>query len=207
MTDHFAVLGEARRPALEAEALKARFLRQSTEVHPDRFHGAAEAERLESERLYSGLNSAYQVLREHRTRLLHLLELESGARPRDVQRIPAGTMDLFVEVGQTCRAADAFLERRGSVTSPMLKVQLFREGLDWTAKLTALQARVNARAAALESELVGMNAVWEAAPPVGSPERPGSLPLVRLEEVYRVFSYIARWTEQIQERLVRLASV
>ena len=207
MTDHFAALGEARRPALEAEALKARFLRQSTEVHPDRFHGSAEGERLEAERRYTSLNTAYQALREHRTRLLHLLELESGARPRDVQRIPAGTMDLFVEVGQTCREADVFLGRRGAVTSPMLKVQLFRQGLEWTAKLTALQGRVNAQAAALESELSGMNTAWETAPPVGSPERAGRLPLARLEEVYRVFSYIARWTEQIQERLVQLASV
>jgi hypothetical protein len=41
-------------------------------------------------------------------RLLHLLELELGSRPRDVQRIPSGTMDLFVEVGQVCHEVDRF---------------------------------------------------------------------------------------------------
>jgi len=207
MTDCFAALGEARRPALDLEALKARFLRQSAEVHPDRFHGASEEGRREAEQRYSELNTAYQTLRESRSRLLHLLELESGARPRDVQRIPPGTMDLFVEVGQTCRDADAFLARRGSVTSPMLKVQLFREGLEWGTKLRDLQGRVNGKAALLEAELEAMAAAWQAAPAPGSADRAAALPLVRLEEVYRVFSYIARWTAQIQERLVQLASV
>lgn len=207
MTDPFATLAEPRRPAPDLEELKSRFLRLSAEAHPDRFHGAAETERREAERHYADLNAAYQALREPRSRLLHLLELESGARPRDVQRIPPGTMELFVEVGQTCRDVDAYLARRGAVTSPMLKVQLFQQGLEWGAKLKALQERVHARAASLEEELAGMNAVWAAAPSVGSPERAGRLPLARLEEVYRVLSYVARWTEQIQERVVQLASL
>ena len=35
--------------------------------------------------------------------------------------------------------------------------------------------------------------------------RAAALPLERLEQVCRVFSYMARWTEQIQERLVQLS--
>ena len=207
MTDHFAALAEERRPAPDLGELKSRFLRLSAEAHPDRFHGASGEAREAVERRYANLNAAYQILREHRSRLLHLLELESGARPRDVQRIPPGTMDLFVEVGQICRDVDGYLARRGTVTSPMLKVQLFQQGLEWSVKLKALQERIQAKAVALEQELAGMNAAWQTAPAVGSPDRAGQLPLARLEEVYRVFSYIARWTEQIQERVVQLASV
>ena len=40
---------------------------------------------------------------------------------------------------------------------------------------------------------------------MGAPERAPALPLKRLEQVYRVFSYVSRWTDQLQERLVRLA--
>jgi len=39
-----------------------------------------------------------------------------------------------------------------------------------------------------------MNASW-----------PGIKPLDRLEQIYRVFGYMARWTAQIQERLVQLS--
>ncbi len=206
MTDCFAALGEARRPWLDLDRLKATFLKRSSEVHPDRFHGLPEAELAVAGTRYSDFNTAYQTLREPRTRLLHLLELESGARPRDVQRIPPGTMDLFTDVGQTCRDLDGFLARRGAVTSPMLKVKLFQEGLEWVERVQAIQAKVRARAAELETELQALNRKWDEAPPVGSPARAGALPLTRIEEIYRVLSYVARWTEQIQERLVQLAA-
>lgn len=207
MSDCFAVLGEDRLPAPDVEGLKSRFLRQSAEFHPDRFHAASAEERQAAERRYADLNTAFQTVREHRGRLLHLLELETGGKPKDVQRIPPGTMDLFVEVGQTCRDVDQFLARRAAVTSPMLKVQLFQQGLEWGTRLRALQEKIHAQAAGLEGELAGMNDLWRSAPAPGTPERASRLPLVRLEEIYRVFSYIARWTEQVQERVVQLASI
>ncbi len=51
-----------------------------------------------------------------------------------------------------------------------------------------------------------MNSAWESAPPIGLPQRTTALPLERLEQIYRVFSYIARWSEQIQERNLQLAA-
>lgn len=199
-------MGELRRPGLDAEALRGRFVELSSTLHPDRCHESADTVRDEAGRTYAALNEAYQLLREPRTRLLHLLELEMGAKPRDIQRIPAGTMDLFVEVGQLCRDVDGFLQERSQVTSPMLKVRLFTEGMGWVEKLKALQGKVSAKGAELEQELEAMNAIWRAAPALGSPERQAALPLGRLEEIYRVLSYVGRWSGQIQERLVQLAS-
>ena len=206
MSDSFSLFNEPRRPWLDAEALKAKFLPLSSEVHPDRFHSASEAEKQQATARYSELNAAYNTLREPRDRLLHLLELELGAKPSDIQRIPPGTMDLFVEVGQLCRDVDSFFAQRGNVTSPLLKVQMFERGMEWTDQLQALQQRINAKRDELTGELQQMNAVWESAPAIGSPERIAALPLERLEQVYRVFSYIARWSEQIQERNVQLAT-
>src|SRR6186713_3268751 len=108
MTDSFALLSELRRPWIDAEALKQKFLPLSSAVHPDRTHNAPEAEQQEANQRYAELNAAYNKLREPRDRLLHLLELEQGTKPSDIQRIPPGTMDLFVEVGQLCRDVDAF---------------------------------------------------------------------------------------------------
>jgi len=205
MTDNFALLDEPRRPWLDAEALKQKFVQLSSGTHPDRFHSAPEAERQQATQRYADVNAGYNVLREPRDRLLHLIELELGARPKDVQRIPPGTMDLFVEVGQLCRDVDGFLAERAKVTSPMLKVQMFERGMEWTEKLQQLLQRIHARRDELSAELRQMNAAWESAPAPGSPERSAALPLDRLEQIYRVFSYIARWSEQINERIVQLA--
>ena len=205
MIDQFALLKEPRHPWLDADELKQKFLPLSTAVHPDRVHNASEDEKTAANKRYAELNAAYNTLREPRDRLLHLLELELGERPKDIQRIPPGTMDLFVEVGQTCRDADAFIIEKGKVTSPLLKVQMFEKGMEWTDKLMALQQKINAKRAELLSELKSLNEVWDSAPAIGSPNRASALPLERLEQIYRIFSYVARWTEQIQERIVQLS--
>src|SRR4051812_33187546 len=98
MIDNFALLNEPRRPWVDPDALKTKFLALSSEVHPDRVHNAAEVEKQAANQRYSELNAAYNCLREPKDRLQHLLELELGAKPKDIQRIPAGTMDEFFEV-------------------------------------------------------------------------------------------------------------
>lgn len=206
MPDHFALLEEPRRPWLDTEALKDRFLRLSADLHPDRHHAAPAEEREACARRYTDLNSAYQTLRDARARALHLLELESGARPRDIQRIPPGTMDLFTAIGQACRDVDAYLAERRAVASPMLKVRLFQRGMEWVETLKGLQQQVQARQRDLEHQLRGLNPAWDTAPPVGSADRAAALPLDQLADTYRGLSYGARWSEQLQERLVQLAA-
>jgi curved DNA-binding protein CbpA len=205
MTDYFALLGEARRPWIEPEALKARFLELSTQVHPDRFHAAPPEEKERAGQRYTEVNTAWQCLSDPKERLRHLLELEMGGRLKDVQRIPPGTMDLFMEVGQVCRDTTAFLAERSKAVSPMLRVQMFERGLEWTEKLHQLQQKVNGLRETLSSELQGLNPVWASAPPVGAPGRAAALPLEQLEQIYRRLSYVSRWTEQLQEPLVQLA--
>ena len=205
MTDNFFLLNEPRLPWIDPNALKQKFFPLSAPFHPDRVHGGTDAEKLSANQRYAELNAAYNCLREPRERLLHLIELELGKKPSDIQKIPPGTMDLFVEVGQTCRDADAFLTEKSKVTSPLLKVQMFERGQEWSDKLNALQRKINAKREELSAELRDLNSVWQKAPALGSPHRVAALPLERLEQIYRVFSYIARWSEQIQERVVQLS--
>jgi DnaJ-domain-containing protein 1 len=205
MLDYFSLLNEPRLPWLDPDALKAKFLALSTESHPDRFHGAGDEEKREVNQRFADLNAAFNCLRDPKARLLHLLELESGGKPKDVQRIPPGTMDLFVEVGQICRDVDAFLAEKSKVTSPMLKVPMFEQAMEWTDKLKVLQQKVNLKRDALNAELQLLNPLWAAVPPTGDPARRQALPLERLEQTYRILSYIGRWTEQIQERSVLLS--
>lgn len=205
MDDAFLLLDEPRRPWLDTESLRQKFLALSSAVHPDRVHSAEAAAKETATVKYAALNAAYNVLKEPKDRLLLLLELESGAAPRDIQRIPPGTMDLFVDVGQTCREVDQFLTEKAAATSPMVKLKLFERGMDWTDRLGQLQQRINGKRDELFEELRQMNGLWEMAPAVGDGTRMSQLPLERLEQIYRVLSYVSRWTGQIQERVVQLA--
>jgi curved DNA-binding protein CbpA len=202
--DYFALLGQPRQPWLDPASLKAAFLEQSARLHPDRLQAGSAEEKSAATGRFAELNAAYNCLREPKERLLHLLELEWGAPPANVQSIPAGTMDLFMETGQVCRQTDQFLAAEGRASSPLLQVQRLVQNQEWTVRLQELQARIHLRRGQLLAELQEMNAAWSAAPPAPSPARAGTLPLRRLEEMARTLSYIARCGGQVQERLSQL---
>src|SRR5580704_14000879 len=116
--DYFALLGQPRQPWLDAHALKAAFLQQSARLHPDRVQAGNDVDQAAATDRFAELNGAYNCLREPKDRLLHLLELESGAPPANVQSVPADTLDLFMETGQVCRQTDQFLAARSRAASP-----------------------------------------------------------------------------------------
>jgi hypothetical protein len=200
MTDNFALLNEPRRPWLDADLLKQKFLAQSANLHPDKIHSASDAEKNVAAKRFAELNAAYNSLLEPKSRLLHLLELELGAKPKDIQMIPSALADLFAEVSMVCRSADGFLTERSKVTSPLLQVQLFERGQDWVEKLNVLQRTLNEPREKLTDELKTLDTKWISTDPILRKEI-----LPKLEELYRLFGYFNRWNNQIQERVVQLS--
>jgi curved DNA-binding protein CbpA len=203
MTDLFALLGEPRRPWIDADLLKEKFLARAAQLHPDRIHQAPEAERQAAGRQYSALNAAYNCLRDPGRRLQHLLELELGAKPGGVQNLPPGMMEFSMEVGRLCREADDLVKAKLSVNSPVLKVRLFEQSQSVTDSLNALRQSINGRLGELMAELKAMNPAWEAAQ--ATPAKHERLSLERLEEARCVLAYFSRWLEQIQERVLELS--
>lgn len=199
--DYFALLNEPRRPWLEPETLKSKFLALAAEAHPDKQRKAGEAEKLKANRHYAELNTAYHCLTEPKLRLLHLLELELGVKPGEVQQIPAALADLFAEVATVCRSTDNFLAEKNQVTSPLLQIQLFERAQEWVERLRALQTRLTRLYDQLVEELKSLDALWTSKSQ--SAERTALLN--RLEELYRLFGYFNRWNGQIQERIVQLS--
>ena len=199
MTDYFVLLNESRRPWLELDLLKQKHLALAASIHPDRIHNAGELEKAEANRHYAELNAAYNCLAEPKSRLRHLLELEFGAKPKDVQQIPAALADLFGEVATACRNADTFLAEKGKVISPLLQVQLFERAQEWIERLNSLQRKLNDWREQLTDRLRSLDEKWNAA---DATARRKILP--KLEELYRLFGYFNRWNSQIQERVVRL---
>jgi DnaJ-domain-containing protein 1 len=200
MMDNFALFNEPRCPWLDADLLKQKFLALSSNLHPDKIHSASDAVKNVAAKKFAKLNAAYNCLREPKSRLLHLLELELGAKPKDIQMIPSVLADLFAEVSMVCRSADGFLTERSKVTSPLLQVQLFERGQDWVEKLNVLQRKLNELREKLTEELKSFDAQWILADAVSRKEI-----LPKLEELYRLFGYFNRWNGQIQERVFQLS--
>ena len=203
MPDYFALLNEPRRPWLDPESLKQKFLALSATVHPDRVHSLGEAERAIAQERYVELNGAYNCLRTAKDRIRHLLELERGALPNDIQTIPSDLMDLSLEVGEACRAADALLLEKTKTTSPILRVQFFQRGHEWTERLSALARKIGARHDLLIDEVREIDAAWERAAAGSLADHAGLIR--RLEKLYPLFGYFTRWDAQVRERLVKLA--
>ncbi len=199
MTDYFVLLAETRRPWLDPEALKSNFLALAAKAHPDKKGQTNESETVVANQRYAELNAAYHCLAEPKLRLRHLLELELGTKPSDVQQIPPALADLFAEVATMCRNADAFLVEKSKITSPLLQVQLFERAQEWIEQLRTLQGRLTGLHSKLVEELKSLDAVWISR----SGER--AVLLNRLEELYRLFGYFNRWNGQIQERIVQLS--
>jgi curved DNA-binding protein CbpA len=198
MTDYFLLFNEPRRPWLEADLLKQKFLALSANLHPDRIHSASETDKVEATKKFTELNAAFNCLAEPKLRLLHLLELELGSKPKDIQQIPAALADLFAEVANSCRSADVFLAEKRQATSPLVQVQFFERGQDWVEKLNGLQRKLNELREKLTVELKSLDAQW-----ISADATTEILP--KLEELYRLFSYFNRWNGQIQERVVQLS--
>jgi curved DNA-binding protein CbpA len=200
VTDFFNLLNEPRRPWLDANLLKDKFLALSAETHPDKILSANENDKFVAAKKFAELNAAYNCLAEPKSRLLHLLELESGAKPKDIQQIPAALADLFAEVANSCRSADKFLAEKAKATSPLLQVQFFERGQEWIEKLNLLQRKLNELREQLMDRLKLLDEKWLAA---DTNSRRDLLP--KLEELYRLFGYFNRWNHQIQERVVQLS--
>jgi len=203
MTDYFALLKEQRRPWIDPELLKQKFLTLSSEVHPDRVHGAQESEKREAQEHYAELNTAYNCLREPKERLAHLLQLETGEKPKQVQNVPPDLMDAFMEVTNVCRGADGFLAEKAATTSPLLRLQLFERGQEWTEKLMALQKKINSWRDELISQLKAIDAEWQGDQDSESEEHGRLLGL--LGKHSQLLGYFGRWSAQIQERIVQLS--
>jgi DnaJ-domain-containing protein 1 len=203
MTDAFATLGQPRRPWLDADQLKQAFLQRTAAVHPDRVRALQGVEQNQAQDQSASLNAAYQTLLDPKQRLQHLIQLEWGPRPAEVQEVPPELMDLFMEVGQLFRKVDAFLGQRAAVTSPLLRVQLFGQAQEWISGLQVLQSKVRKWQDSLVEQLKDADQRWHNQGVSDSSAREQFRGL--LEELCRRFSFCGRWLAQIQERVTQLS--
>jgi curved DNA-binding protein CbpA len=203
MTDFFALLDVPRRPWIEAKALKEKFLAMSAQVHPDRVHEAGDEQKRIAHEQFTQLNAAYGCLSEPRSRLQHLVELETGVKPSQVKEIAPGLMEMFQAVANICKQADMVIREKEGTSSPLLKARLFDRAERMRQELMELGRQVDTGRDALAAELKEVDRGW--LEPMSQEAVSRKSMLRQLDDIYRRYSYLNRWAEQIRERLLRLA--
>lgn len=201
MTDYFALLDAPRRPWLDPDDLKQRFLKLSAEMHPDRVHGSSDAERREAQERFTELNSAFHCLSRPRDLVRHLLELETGSKGEQLQSVPSELMEFFMKFSSICQATDAFLAEKSAAQSPLLQVQLFERGQEWSDKISEVQKQLEQWRQETQTELKRLDSDW----PASWNGQDRTATRARLEEIARTLGFIERWSSQLRERFVQLA--
>ena len=203
MEDHFARFTIPRRPWLDVEKLKQRFHELSTEVHPDQSKNDIVKSKAALEQEFAEVNAAYQSLSNTKTRVRHLIELELGQAPENVQSIPAEMTDWFMEIGSICRKVDAFLTKKEQQDSPMLQAALMGDGIALNDEVAEMHQKLQTELAKIDDSLKALNSDWERLDGVIDGRAP-MLPLAKLDALGQRLSFWVKWSAQLGERSSRL---
>ena len=203
MTDCFALLDLPRQPWLDPELLQNRFTALSARLHPDKVNASAKSDQVEANDRFADLNLAFQTLRETKSRLGHLIQLESGAAPAALEQVSNESANLFFQVSSLCREVDRFLEEKNKSVSPMMKAAHFAKALEWTDRLQAIQQVIQEKRSAVEESAHQLNDAWSADNESSAISKAEAVE--RLKEFYAKLGYFIRWNAQLQERIVQLA--
>jgi hypothetical protein len=90
-------------------------------------------------------------------------------------------MNVSLEVGGLCRQIDSFLTEKTAATSPLLKVQLFERGQEFSDQVAAMQARLTAAREDLVAALKEIDAQWQGGGRGGPSDRTELLPALEEE--------------------------
>ncbi len=189
--DFFALLGEPRRPWLDPEQVKETFHRLSRTEHPDQ-QPAEDAD-------FARLNQAQATLREPKTRLRHLLELEyPEIKLAGASSVPADLNGLFVPIHGLLAETTALLTKKAGVSSALAKSLLVREEFAAREKVETMLGQLDALLAATTEELQTFDSHWMTArlPEAGAV----------LHNFYQRFAYLSRWIDQLRECLFELGA-
>ena len=193
--DFFALLGEERRPWVDRDRVKETFHRLSREQHPDQ---QASGSTGEADAVFARLNAAQAALRDPKSRLRCLLEIEyPEVKVSGPASVPQTLAELFAPIHELLRDIDALLARKAAAPSALARALMAREelGLQQAAQ-ERLGELGTLHEQALE-ELQAFDARWEPRPPDAAGQ---------LLEFYHWFAYLSRWTDQLRERLFQLAA-
>jgi curved DNA-binding protein CbpA len=186
--DHFATLGQPRRPWLAPEELKETFHRATATTHPDVTgeHGAS-----------AELNAAFATLRDPSARLKHLLELEHPEILGRNSNVPAALAETFLRLATLRRAVDAFIEQQSAAASPLAQALHASERFTLQHDVEKEQRLLEASLARCLEQLQALDAAWAA-------RTPETIQLAAA--LQQELAYLAKWSWQLRECLFQLTA-
>jgi curved DNA-binding protein CbpA len=190
MTDHFSARSEPRRPWLDADALKEKFHRLASRHHPD----VSKPGGID----FTALNAAYQTLRDPKSRLRYLLELEFPEKLTAQQQPSGDIVEFFSLMGRHRADTDAFLARQAKAKSPLEQALLAGEKNERTEAAEKTLALLVQKQDDCLTQLQFIDSVWDY-------EKADSA--TALLDIYQGISYFGKWIEQVREDLAKLAMV
>ena len=137
MTDHFALLGAARRPWLDSEELKEKYFALSRTAEPS-----------------AELNEAFRVLSDPKLRLQHLLKLE-GVDLAAGRAVPPAVAEVFWNTGALLRETQRWHLRQVAATSTLARALLQPEREKLADRLEHLERQLRSM---YDAELAGLRA-------------------------------------------------
>jgi curved DNA-binding protein CbpA len=186
MTDHFELLDQPRSPWLDPEKLKQAFYAKSLREHPD----ARADQSGNSDDGFAQLNEAYQVLRDPKRRLQHLLALAGQSAAGKASAIPPDLEELFPRVAGLTREADVVTQKTGAASSALSLSLIQPELLRIRADVEEMLMRLRELYGAAEGELRTRDCNATSS----------------LQDLYLRFSYLGRWIAELEEKKLRLAT-
>ena len=187
MTDYFALLGQRRSPWLDPEELKQAFHARSLLGHPDvqsEDHDARKAEGA-----FAELNEAYQVLRDPKRRLHHLLTLEGSAVNAQAAAIPTDLEALFPKIAELTQTADALAQRLAATANNLVRTLARPELTQTKVRLEETLTTLTQLHDSALTELKATRETWSADD---------------VRNLYFRFSYLTRWMTQLKEKQLQL---
>lgn len=190
MTDYFALLDQPRAPWLDPAGLKEAYHRKTLQTHPDT--GGAD----NTESGFAELNEAFQILRDPKRRLHHLLELEGRAPSSSGLTVPQELQDLFPAIGALTQRANLFLEKTKAATNALSRSLLKPQLLELQKETAELREKIQALSDAALAQLRVVNSSWATNP---------SEEIAALSNLYFTFAYLGRWSAQLDEMAFQLS--
>lgn len=185
-TNCFHLLDLPPRVCLKEETLQGAYVAATRTAHPDQAGGDAA--------LSAELNAALEMLKSPVTRIRHLIETQSETPWRSIP-LDESMMSLFTKLGPLLQQGAAFLKKKQSAASALVRALLASEEMRLREDLEALNQQIEEQWQVLEQALPGYDKRIE----IGD-----ASVWADLQAVQARFSYLAKWRAQIRELLLGL---
>lgn len=189
MIDYFSLLQQPRRPWLNAQQLKEKYIQITIAMHPDR--QVPQPSNQNSAPDFAYINEAFRVLVDPKARLQHLLKLEGISASADA--VPETLGDVFLETGTLIQEIDLLISRTtANNLSKALRQPEILEAKKLAADLLDKLQGIYQRAL---DELQKLDQLWTSTHQI-APE---------LSAVSAKLAYLTRWIAQLEERQFQLS--